>query len=61
MKHSRILRKRAAFRPTKVFQKETSMLPFAGSWVLCAVVALAVVVVTALIGWGIIWMLALSD
>ncbi len=37
------------------------MHPFAGSWVLWAVVALAAVAIIALIGWGIVWMLALSD
>ncbi|WP_439590317.1 hypothetical protein [Hydrogenophaga sp.] len=52
---------RAACWPKKVFSKETSMHPFAGSWVLWAVVALAAVAIIALIGWGIVWMLALSD
>ncbi len=37
------------------------MHPFTGSWVLWAVVALAALAVIALIGWGIVWMLALSD
>lgn len=37
------------------------MHPFAGRWAYGAMVALAAVAVIALIGWGIVWMLALSD
>lgn len=37
------------------------MHPFTGGWVLWAVVASVALAVIALIGWGVVWMLALSD